>query len=353
MSSSEVETESAKCVPEGGSVRDMLERRERQFLAPWAALSAESRGRRTPMVQCAYRTDFQRDRDRIIHSKSFRRLKHKTQVFLSPTGDHHRTRLTHTLEVAQIARTASRALCLNEDLTEAIALGHDLGHTPFGHAGESVLNKLLPGGFAHNEQSLRVVDKLENGGGLNLTFEVRDGILNHSKADTDIFDSADAGLPATLEGQVVRVCDSVAYINHDIDDAIRSELITETDLPLECRMLGETPSARINTMVADIIGHSGEEGIRMSPHILTATNTLRNYLYRNVYPRPEIQDSIVKAKKVLEQMFLYLMDSPEAFLPQAAEGESVERLIVDFIAGMTDRYALNFYEEHFLPKLEA
>jgi len=356
MSSSQLDTESAACPPKGMSVREMLERRERQFLSPLATFSDASKGRRVPIEECPYRTRFQRDRDRIIHSKSFRRLKHKTQVFLSPSGDHHRTRLTHTLEVAQIARTASRALCLNEDLTEAIALGHDLGHTPFGHAGESVLNDLVPGGFNHNEQSLRIVEKLENGAGLNLTFEVRDGILNHSKEGGDIFDPGEASVPSTLEGKVVRICDSVAYINHDIDDAIRSKLITEADLPAECvAVLGNAPSGRINSMVADIIDSSREGGIRMSAEVLHATNALRNYLYESVYPRREIQDSIEKAKKILKDIYLFLIDNPEICMreiPGPSADESIERLVVDFVAGMTDRYALNFYEKHFLPKLD-
>ncbi len=356
MSSSQLETESAACPPKGMSIREMLERRERKFLSPRAAFSDASKGRRVPIEECAYRTRFQRDRDRIIHSKSFRRLKHKTQVFLSPSGDHHRTRLTHTLEVAQIARTASRALCLNEDLTEAIALGHDLGHTPFGHAGEAVLNELFPGGFAHNEQSLRIVEELENGDGLNLTFEVRDGILKHSKGAADIFEPGNTELPATLEAQVVRISDSVAYINHDIDDAIRSALITEADLPAECvAVLGVTPSRRIHSMVADIIDSSREGAIRMSPQIMEATNTLRNYLYENVYPRPEIQDSITKARRMLKEMYLFLVDNPHVSLgdaPVSSTGASVDRLVVDFLAGMTDRYALDFYENHFLPKLD-
>ncbi|MBI4832055.1 MAG: deoxyguanosinetriphosphate triphosphohydrolase, partial [Candidatus Lindowbacteria bacterium] len=239
------------------TIRELIERREHEYLSPFASFSDQSKGRRFAVAECAYRTRFQRDRDRIIHSKSFRRLKHKTQVFLAPTGDHYRTRLTHALEVAQIARTISRALCLNEDLTEAIALGHDLGHTPFGHAGEAVLNELCSGGFAHNEQSLRIVDELENGKGLNLTFEVRDGILNHSKGPTDIFEAGRGRSPRTVEGEVVRISDSIAYINHDIDDAIRSKLITETDLPTDSvKVLGDTPSHRIDAMVGDVVRSS-------------------------------------------------------------------------------------------------
>ncbi len=338
------------------SIREMLERREHEYLSPRAAFSDASKGRRFPVEECPYRTRFQRDRDRIIHSKSFRRLKHKTQVFLSPAGDHYRTRLTHTLEVAQIARTISRALCLNEDLTEAIALGHDLGHTPFGHAGEAVLNELYPGGFAHNEQSLRIVDELENGKGLNLTFEVRDGILNHSKGRSDIFEPGRTGKPETLEAEVVRISDSVAYINHDIDDAIRSGLITEAELPVECvKILGDSPSHRIDAMVADIVRNSAGGSIQMRAEILEATNCLRNYLYEQVYPRPEIQDSISKARKILKEIYSYLVNNPGVFLSETRPADSdtnIERLVVDFVAGMTDRYALDFYENYFLPKLE-
>ncbi len=344
------------CCDKDMTIREMLERREHEYLSPRAAFSDESKGRRITIEECPYRTRFQRDRDRIIHSKSFRRLKHKTQVFLSPQGDHYRTRLTHTLEVAQIARTAARALRLNEDLTEAIALGHDLGHTPFGHAGEAVLDELFPAGFAHNEQSLRIVEKLENGKGLNLTFEVRDGILNHLKGPTNIFEPGEARQPATLEAEIVRISDSIAYINHDIDDAIRSGLITEAELPAGCvAVLGDTPSHRIDTMVADVIENSRDAGIQMSPRILESTNVLRNYLYENVYPRPEIQNSINKAKKILKEIYAYLVENPEVFLSEAepkTSDESIERLVVDFVAGMTDRYAMSFYENHFLPKLE-
>ena len=344
------------CPKKDMMIREMLEKREHEYLSPRAAFSDESKGRSVPVEECPYRTMFQRDRDRILHSKSFRRLKHKTQVFLSPQGDHYRTRLTHTLEVAQIGRTAARALRLNEDLTEAIALGHDLGHTPFGHAGEAVLNDLFPDGFAHNEQSLRIVEKLENGKGLNLTFEVRDGILNHLKGATDIFDLGLAEGPATLEGEIVRISDSIAYINHDIDDAIRSGLITEAALPADCiAVLGDTPSHRIDTMVADVIDSSIEADIQMSPHILGATNVLRNYLYDNVYPRPEIQNSINKAKKILREVYEYLIANPDVFLRKLTpenSGESIERMVVDFVAGMTDRSALDFYENLFMSKLE-
>ncbi|UCD56295.1 MAG: deoxyguanosinetriphosphate triphosphohydrolase [Candidatus Hydrogenedentota bacterium] len=338
------------------SIREMLERREHEYLSPRAAFSDASKGRRFDVEECPYRTRFQRDRDRIVHSKSFRRLKHKTQVFLSPTGDHYRTRLTHTLEVAQIARTISRALCLNEDLTEAIALGHDLGHTPFGHAGEAVLNELFADGFAHNEQSLRIVDELENGKGLNLTFEVRDGIRNHSKGSTDILEWGQTKELRTLEGEVVRISDSIAYINHDIDDALRSGLVTEAELPADCvAVLGDTPSHRIDAMVADVVCGGGAGTIKMSAEILEATNALRNYLYEHVYPRKEIQDSISKAKKILKEIYYFLVDNPAIFLsetrPKDAD-ENIERLVVDFVAGMTDRYALDFYKYHFLPKLE-
>ncbi|RJP25098.1 MAG: deoxyguanosinetriphosphate triphosphohydrolase [Candidatus Abyssobacteria bacterium SURF_5] len=335
-------------------IRKMLEKREHEYLSQRASFSDESRGRARPIDECPYRTSYQRDRDRIIHSKSFRRLKHKTQVFLSPTGDHFRTRLTHTLEVAQIARTISRALCLNEDLTEAIALGHDLGHTPFGHAGETVLNELHSGGFSHNEQSLRIVEKLENGKGLNLTFEVRDGILNHSKGPIDIFEGANGEGPTTLEGQVVRISDGIAYINHDIDDAIRSGLIGNHDLPPECvRVLGNTSSSRIDRMVADVILNSQEACIQMSPDILRATNRLRAYLFQNLYPRPEIQDPINRTKRILKEIFYLLIENPNIFLNEikiAEPEEPLERLAVDFIAGMTDRYALDFYRSHFLPQ---
>ena len=260
--------------------RQYFERLEAETLSPYAMLSKNTRGRETPIEPCQIRTEFIRDRDRILHSKSFRRLKHKTQVFLSPQGDHYRTRLTHTLEVSQIARTISRALRLNEDLTEAISMGHDLGHTPFGHSGEDVLDELLPGGFEHNVQSLRVVEKLENDGeGLNLTFEVRDGILHHKKT----------GTPATLEGVVVSLADRIAYINHDIDDAIRAGVLKESDLPAECvRVLGNSHGKRINTMILDVVEQSaGKPAVTMSERMYEQFDALRDFMFDNVYKNPK------------------------------------------------------------------
>ena len=340
--------------------REALEQRERDTLSSYATLAAESRGRVTPEEEHFYRTCFQRDRDRILHSKSFRRLKHKTQVFLSPMGDHYRTRLTHTLEVSQIARTACRALGLNEDLAEAIALGHDLGHTPFGHAGEDVLNELCSEGFAHYEQSLRVVEKLETGypNGLNLTFEVRDGIHRHEKGKRNILEPGPPGKPSTLEGDVVRICDAIAYINHDIDDACRASIISLEDLPQDALgLLGTQHSDRINTMVKSLIEESQNGEIRMAPDVLEATNGLRNFLYDEVYTRKEIHSEIHKGKELIAAIYHYLMEHPEEMVETARRGvftietdASLERRVVDFIAGMTDRYALDFYERIFLPK---
>lgn len=335
-------------------IRERLEQIERDILSPYATLAAKSRGRETPEEEHFCRTCFQRDRDRIIHSKSFRRLKHKTQVFLSPMGDHYRTRLTHTLEVSQIARTACRAVGLNEDLAEAISLGHDLGHTPFGHAGEDILNELYPGGFAHNEQSLRVVEKLETGypNGLNLTFEVRDGIARHEKGKRNIFEPGHPGKPSTLEGEVVRISDAIAYINHDIDDACRAGVISLDHLPEDAlKLLGRHHSDRINTMVKSLIEESANGEIRMAQEVLEATNELRNFLYDEVYMRDEIHGEIRKGKQLLAAIYGYLMNHPEqiAEVPATAD-DSLERRVVDFIAGMTDRYALDFYEQIFLPK---
>jgi len=336
------------------NIRQLAEERE-ESLSPYAVKSKSSRGRLKNEKPCPVRTAFQRDRDRIIHCKSFRRLKHKTQVFIAPLGDHYVTRLTHTLEVAQIARTIARALNLNEDLTEAIALGHDLGHTPFGHVGEEVLDELYHQGFRHNEQSLRVVDLLENDGqGLNLTWEVRDGILNHSKTRVDIWGEG-WGKVNTLEGEVVKISDSIAYINHDIDDAIRAGMIAEGDLPLSAIVkLGNTRSLRISTMVYDIIEHSwavrghGQENpaITMSPEILEATNTLRNFLFERVYNIRSAQKESKRARGVVRALYKYF-NQHEDKLPAEYRfySDEVERRVVDYIAGMTDQYALRMAEE--------
>lgn len=330
--------------------REHWQQIERQILSPYASLSAETRGRDRPEEQCSIRTDYQRDRDRIIHCKAFRRLKHKTQVFLDPEEDHFRTRLTHTLEVAQIARTISRALRLNEDLTEAIALAHDLGHTPFGHAGESALDEVyreyVPNArFRHSEQSLRVVDVLERKGkGLNLTWEVRDGILNHSKGREDL--SIDTEGPATLEGKVVRISDRISYINHDIDDAIRAGLITEESLPRRATdVLGTSYGRRIDTLVKDVVGASeGRNGIRMSEPARTAANVLKDFLYERVYARnPDTAADLERAKQMLKELFRFYMinvtEIPDTALGQNAAADERARAVCDFVAGMTDRYA--------------
>jgi dGTPase len=307
---------------------------EDQYLSPYAARSSRSLGRLKPEEPCPIRTAYQKDRDKIIHSKAFRRLKHKTQVFIAPKGDHFRTRLTHVLEVSQIARTIARALCLNEDLTEAIALGHDLGHTPFGHAGERALATLYPG-FSHNKQSLRVVDCLERGGrGLNLTYEVRDGILNH----------CGEGVPATLEGKIVRISDRIAYITHDIDDAIRAGLISEDELPLSATaVLGKTHSINIDTMVLDIINNSmNRNDIEMSPKVTEAMNDLRNYLFNKVYFRPHALKEEQKLSRKLVDFYNYYLQNTDA-LPKEYICQPLTVAVCDYIAGMTDNFAL---EEH-------
>ncbi|MCG9967072.1 deoxyguanosinetriphosphate triphosphohydrolase [Pelotomaculum terephthalicicum JT] len=326
-------------------IRLRAEEIERRVLAPHACFSGATKGRLKPEAECIVRTAFQRDRDRIIHSKSFRRLKHKTQVFTIPEGDHYRTRLTHTLEVAQIARTIARALRLNEDLTEAIALGHDLGHTPFGHAGEEALNEVFEPGFKHNEQSLRVVDVLEGGGGLNLTFEVRDGILNHTGPVR----------PATLEGQIVKIADRVAYINHDIDDALRGGVLTREQLPVEClTVLGYEHRERINNMVLDLIytNWDNAEGIVMSPAFQVATDRLREFLFEYVYIGSEAKREEAKARHVVKRLFRHFQEN-EGFLPgeylKRTESNDTRRAICDYIAGMTDRYAIKVYQKYFLP----
>lgn len=339
-------------------IREELEEIERKILSPKATLSCNTKGRESPEEEGEIRTAFQRDRDRIIHSKSFRRLKHKTQVFLAPTGDHYRTRLTHTLEVSQIARTIAKALRLNEDLTEAIALGHDLGHTPFGHAGEAVLDEIYPGGFNHYEQSLRVVDFIEKEGhGLNLTKEVRDGILKHSKGKGHVFSKGGRDKAETLEGQIVRASDSIAYANHDLDDALRAGILKEKDIPSHIlKAIGDTHSKRIDTMVKSIIYASLENNlteITMGEDILKVTEELRSFLYKNVYENEITHREFLKAKKILKDLFSYYMEHPdEVFseIPRERLVDNAERLVCDFIAGMTDRYALMTYEKLFLPQ---
>lgn len=326
-------------------IRLHTERMEELYLSSLAVRSNSSVGRKRFEEPCSVRTAFQRDRDRIIHSKAFRRLKHKTQVFIIPGGDHYRTRLTHTLEVAQIARTVARALRLNEDLTEAIALGHDLGHTPFGHAGENALNEAMPGGFQHNRQSLRVVEELEGGHGLNLTGEVCQGILNHTGPN----------LPTTLEGQVVRIADRVAYINHDIDDAIRGCILRVQDLPAVClEVLGSKHGTRINNMVVDLIENSrGRPVISMSDKVRGATDLLRDFLYQRVYIDSEAKGEESKARHVIHFLYDYWTKHPEG-LPEEYRSRSelvgVERAVGDYIAGMTDRYAINRFKALFIPR---
>lgn len=337
------------------TIREELEKTEQKILSPRACLSSRSKGRVRPEAPHVLRTDFQRDRDRIIHSKSFRRLKHKTQVFLSPFGDHYRTRLTHCLEVSQIARTIAKALRLNEDLTEAIALGHDLGHTPFGHSGEETLCKLLPLGFHHADQSLRVVEKLEyEGKGLNLTFEVRDGIQRHSKGRGEIFDADPEDMPSTLEGQIVRVSDVIAYVNHDIDDALRAGIIKEEDIPAGLiKVLGKWNATRIDRMVMDVVEASlgsGLERIGMSDRIMKAVLELREFLYQTVYFNSTARDELRKTEKIIRDLFAYIMEKPEDYVKDYPAGDPVIVRAGDFIAGMTDRYAMSLYEQVFLPK---
>ena len=330
--------------------RTDLEKREYQILAENATKSAESKGRRFPEAKCEIRTEFQRDRDRIIHSKAFRRLMHKTQVFLAPEGDHFRTRLTHTFEVSQIARTIARALNLNEDLAEAIALGHDLGHTPFGHNGEEILNKIHPGGFEHNAQSLRVVDVLESTAsrkGMNLTMEVRDGIINHTGAQ----------LPFTLEGQVVRISDRIAYINHDIDDAMRSGVINLDDIPQSSLALfGRTHRERIDNMVRDVVeNRDGRERIYQSSDYKTELDNLRSFMFANVYKSSRVkrEEDLNKVDVVLSSLYDYFLEHVEALpedLQLIAEMDGKDEAVKDYIAGMTDRFALSTYTELFVPK---
>jgi dGTPase len=327
------------------TIREEIEELEGRVLSPRAALAANTRGREKPQEPCSIRTDYQRDRDRIVHCKSFRRLKHKTQVFLAPEGDHYRTRLTHTMEVAQISRTIARALRLNEDLTEAIALGHDLGHTPFGHIGENALSMFLPGEFCHNVQSLRVVEVLEyEGMGLNLTWEVRDGILNHTGD----------GMPSTLEGEIVRITDRIAYINHDVDDALRAGLLSEQDLPREpIAVLGQYPSQRIDVLAHDMVENSLDaDSIVMSEKVSALMNELRDFLFDRVYIGSIAKTEEDKAIRVLQSLGKHYLEFPQE-MPrefQPGEGEDLATKVCDYVAGMTDRYALMKYNEYFLPR---
>ena len=330
------------------NIREEQEKREHLIFSPYASFSDESRGRDRDEEPCPMRTIYQRDRDRIIHCKTFRRLKHKTQVFLAPEGDHYRTRLTHTLEVAQIARSIARALNLNEDLTEAIALGHDLGHTPFGHAGERTLNSLCPMGFAHYKQSIRVVEFLEKDGqGLNLTWEVRDGILNHRTS----------GNPSTLEGKAVRLSDKIAYINHDIDDGIRAGILKESDIPSEYTdVLGNSTKERLNTMISDIIMNSiGKNDLVMSEPVRKAMTELRKFMFESLYLNPTAKSEEAKADKLITELYRYyvantdkLPDTYKRFITEF--DERPEQVVCDYIAGMSDQYSISKLQEIFVPK---
>ncbi|PJB83347.1 MAG: deoxyguanosinetriphosphate triphosphohydrolase [Acidobacteria bacterium CG_4_9_14_3_um_filter_49_7] len=338
------------------TIREETEIREREMLSPHACLASKSRGRHWPEAPCDIRTCFQRDRDRVLHCKSFRRLKHKTQVFLAPVGDHYRTRLTHTLEVSQIARTISRALRLNEDLTEAIALGHDLGHTPFGHAGEAVLNRLVEGGFRHFVQSVRVVNFLERKGeGLNLTKEVMEGIGKHSKGRSGDPSGESLGI-RTMEARVVRVSDVAAYLNHDCDDAIRAGIIRNEDIPGSvAKAIGQTPRERINRLVRDLIQNSrsadGGE-IRMSPEIAVAFQQYKDFMYDEIYFDKKVKKEFAKSEKIIEFLFDYLMKNAEAEIPPFyfQRNNKPDRVVADYISGMTDLYAINLFEEFFVPR---
>ena len=333
------------------TIREMLERIEHETLVPRAARSSDTRGRDRLEPEDDLRPSYQRDRDRIIHSKAFRRLKHKTQVFLAPEGDHYRTRLTHVLEVTQIGRTIAKSLRLNEVLTEAIGLGHDLGHSAFGHAGEAALNKLVKGGFDHYRQSVRVVEVLED---LNLTVEVRDGILKHSKGEKgELLRKRPKSRALTLEGDIVRISDIIAYVNHDIDDGMRAGIIAESDIPKDIRKtLGRRGSERIDRMVRDVINATlaiDYEAINMTPEVLEALEALRKFMFENMYLTPTVRGEFEKAQKILVAIFEYVTAHPAEFLEMESD-EPVERLAIDFIAGMTDRYALNLYERLFMPR---
>ena len=342
------------------TIRERLEANERRVLAQRAQLSSASRGRVRPEPEDEIRPVFQRDLDRIIHAKAFRRLAHKTQVFLAPEGDHYRTRITHTMEVARVAQTITRCLDLNEALAEAVAMGHDLGHTPFGHAGESVLAKLMPGGFHHARQSLRVVDQLEDAGaGLNLTHEVRDGILKHSKGKGPILSDAPSLAAMTLEGQIVRIADIVAYVNHDLDDSIRGGLLSEGELPQRVRrVLGETHGARLRRLVLAVVEATERDdrrAIKMEPEALAALVELRDFLYDRVYENPAIRDEFDKAQRILGELWEHYHLRADEFrakwwLPGTREDEGLDRAVCDYLSGMTDRYALRCYEELLMPR---
>ncbi len=328
------------------NIREKIEEREYQYLSPHAAHARESKGRERGEEQCNVRTDYQRDRDRILHSRSFRRLKDKTQVFISPQGDHYRTRLTHTLEVSQIARTISRALSLNEDLTEAIALGHDLGHTPFGHQGEYVLNRLSPYGFIHSEQSVRVVELLEKDGeGLNLTYEVRDGIRNHRTA----------GHPATLEAQAVRLADKIAYIHHDCDDAKHAGIITEEDVPIHLRVLmGDTCRERLNTMIVDVIDNSlGKPRVALTDRIYDGMMALRKFMFENIYTKGVARVENIKVERLLKALYVYYTENPQEMTGEYQKlmigGEPKEKVVCDYISGMSDLYPVHVFDQLYEP----
>lgn len=346
------------------TIREDFENRERKYLSAHGCLSSESRGRRVPEAPCPIRTDFQRDKDRIVYSNAFRRLKHKTQVFLSPLGDEYRTRLTHTLEVVRISRVISRAMRLNEDLTEAIALGHDLGHTPFGHGGETALKEIYSTHFSHNKQSLRVVDVLEkNGKGLNLTYEVRDGILKHSKGYGKIIPNNKKELPSTSEGRVVRIADIIAYLNHDLDDAIRSGVIHADQIPKVClENIGKTHSQRAATMIKDLIASSrevnGELILNMSDKVFDSMTLLREFLYDNVYRAPKVHNEFVKAKKIIIELYSFFLKNDDVLQTELSKmgisgcqnkNPSRARTVCDLIASMTDRYAMSLYQKLFFP----
>ncbi|MBR1931929.1 MAG: deoxyguanosinetriphosphate triphosphohydrolase [Lachnospiraceae bacterium] len=329
------------------TIRESLELWEQEHLSPYATLSMNSKGRQKPEEQCDIRPVFQRDRDRIIHCKAFRRLKDKTQVFLTPEGDHYRTRLTHTLEVSQTARTIAKALLMNEELVEAIALGHDLGHTPFGHAGERALNRVCPLGFEHSEQSVRTVDRLEkNGQGLNLTYEVRDGILNHQTI----------GNPHTLEGKIVRFSDKIAYIHHDMDDAVRAGILKESDVPQEIQdVIGSSTGERLDHFIHDIVTTSmGKDDILMSDEVADAMKKIRQFMFERVYQNPEAKSEESKAEVLMETLYQYFLkhidEMPTEFLNLISEGEPRERVVCDYVGAMSDRFAIALYEDIFIPK---